>query len=450
MLPASSDAQNIDLGQSSLSNIRTIKASHETSDAPDPSLTSTSDGDLTVPVFERMAESFTAPADSDKFDQLMADNSTISATPEYIGYLRETCGLDFGWGPSSVMQFLYEHIHISGEFGWTASIIILSTLLRLSMIPAMVLAQKESQKMKDLSPHMSPLREKYRNYLAEGNRVKAQEVGQEMRLLNKAANVRYSRMFGPLLIQFPFQFGAFRMLRASADLPVPAYVEQPWLWCADLSLSDPYYIAPALSAGLIYLQFTLSQKQQTVSPDSPMTPGMMKGMAKIIPAASFLFMFWQPGAVQLYFLTSSVLAVSTTWALRQTAVRSMISLPPLPGLGAPVLMAAGGVAGAAPAAKPKGGLRSRSDMLPEPVVQKAPEPERSAIDKGVDRLKSFSLPSMFNKSNSPKGSFRSSAIKKAETAQKETEKKRAKEFEKNHRRKLEIAREERNMKDIQS
>jgi YidC/Oxa1 family membrane protein insertase len=434
-----SNVQDIDTGPSSLSNIRTVRASHATSDSPDPSQVSSKLDDATPPAIERISDAIALPADSDAYAEVLSDSTAAAATPEYVGYLREVCGLDYGWGPTSTMEWLFEHIHISGAIGWSASIIVLSSLIRLTMVPAMVTAQKESQKMKEIAPYLNPLREKYSAFLKEGERVKAMEVAGEMKALNKEANIKYSRMFVPLLIQFPFQFGAFRMLRASGDLPVPGFIDHPWLWNSDLSLSDPLYIAPAISAGLIFLQFKQSQKQSAsaLSAGSPISPNMMKIVGWVIPGASFFFMIFQPGAVQLYFMVSSIWAFVTTWALRQTPVRAAVGLSPLTAKEKTILDRK-----TVEIMKPPGGLRSRPGLKPaSPIQVVAPSVERSSIDKGIDKVKS-----MFRKAPEASGysTIKSKADNFVDGKVKEREKQRAASYEVAQRHRLAIERQERN------
>src|SRR5581483_2371770 len=68
----------------------------------------------------------------------------LEQIPERIGYLKEACGLDFGWGPSSMMEWILEHIHIWGGFSWTASIVLLGIGLRASLFPTLVMSAAQS------------------------------------------------------------------------------------------------------------------------------------------------------------------------------------------------------------------------------------------------------------------------------------------------------------------
>lgn len=79
------------------------------------------------------------------------------------------------------------------------------------------------------------------------------EAQAEISALHKAYNIKYSRMIIPVLLQIPLQFASFRVLRNMAELPVPAFQTENWLWTQDLTHGDPFFILPVVNATIIYL-----------------------------------------------------------------------------------------------------------------------------------------------------------------------------------------------------
>lgn len=58
--------------------------------------------------------------------------------------------------------------------------------------------------------------------------------------------------------------------------------------------------------------------------------GLMVTLSYIMPAASFLFMSFQPGAIQLYFFASALLAFLQSRLLTNNYCRSFLGLHPVP------------------------------------------------------------------------------------------------------------------------
>ena len=62
-----------------------------------------------------------APANMDlsSITDLVNQQENILTMPENIGYLQKI-GLDYGYGPTSIMQWIVEHIHVYSGWGWGA------------------------------------------------------------------------------------------------------------------------------------------------------------------------------------------------------------------------------------------------------------------------------------------------------------------------------------------
>lgn len=372
-----------------------MKATHATSDMPGPSQSHLHPPNNIEPqVIETLQERITLPHGSaaDRITEVINGETDITAASERMGYLKEVCGLDFGWGPSSIMETGLEALHVYGGLSWTASIIAMAALLRLAMLKPIIDSQVQGAKMREMQPYIAPLRERYQALMAQGNRAKAMEVGAQMKEMTKSSGVSYTRAFVPLLIQLPFGFGAFRVLRNAGQLPVPAFVTENWLWTTDLSFSDPYFITPAISAATIYFSF----KQQAQGQSTMFGPQMLKVMGTVMPALSFCFMCFQPGSVQLYFMSTGIAAFATTSILRQQWFRNMVKLGPLPGPASPTSSTA--VTGGSVTTS----TQNAQQKLPANIqrvapnaqiasgnqsVSEQPEQNRSIIDKVVDRAK---------------------------------------------------------------
>jgi membrane protein insertase Oxa1/YidC/SpoIIIJ len=190
-----------------------------------------------------------SPPPADFFDPAEA----FAAIPERIGYLKEVCGLDFGWGSSSLMEWMVEHIHIYGDISWGTSIILLAILSRLVIFYPAAQSSNMAAINNAMLPVAGPIRQRMGAAWKSGDRAEIQVCKAQLSVLNKKYGFSTWKMFIPVLIQVPIQFGGFRVMRNMAELPVPALVKENWLWTQDLTLGDPYFILPVANAIIIYM-----------------------------------------------------------------------------------------------------------------------------------------------------------------------------------------------------
>lgn len=73
-----------------------------------------------------------------------------------------------------------------------------------------------------------------------GTQVAAKKIA----ALKKRNGVSVGWMLAPALLQAVFGFGAFKLTRAMAALPVPGFETGGFAWITDLTVCDPLYITP--------------------------------------------------------------------------------------------------------------------------------------------------------------------------------------------------------------
>ena len=176
----------------------------------------------------------------------------LTAVPERIGYLKDVCGLDYGWGPTAIMEWFTEHAHLDLGISWGIAVVAGAVLMRIVCFRLAMQASDEAIKMKKMNPHIQPLKEEYNRAAAEKDMVRVSQIQLQMRMLRDEYNVKFSKLFLPLLIQLPFQFGSFRLFRGMSELPVPALQTEQFLWLVDLSQSDPFFLLPVVSAASLF------------------------------------------------------------------------------------------------------------------------------------------------------------------------------------------------------
>lgn len=184
--------------------------------------------------------------------------SDVESIPEHIGYLKDL-GLDYGWGPSSIIQYVIEHIHIWSGLPWWASIVGTGLLVRLALLYPMMGAADNAAKMQNVKPLTDPLRLKMLHQNATGNLVEVTKLRAEQKKIQEENGIHMARSFVPF-IQIPFGFGCYRVVKGMTAMPVPGLATESVGWLKDLTVADPTFLLPALSATCMYLTFRVSSR----------------------------------------------------------------------------------------------------------------------------------------------------------------------------------------------
>jgi YidC/Oxa1 family membrane protein insertase len=101
--------------------------------------------------------------------------------------------------------------------------------------------------------------------------------------------------FLPLLIQMPVFITLYYTVR-SFESHVPGFVHGGLLWFTDLSRSDPYFVLPALFAGIMLASQELVLRN---------AESRQRGFMRIMPLALAIFLSRFPAALLLYYVTSN-------------------------------------------------------------------------------------------------------------------------------------------------
>jgi YidC/Oxa1 family membrane protein insertase len=202
---------------------------------------------------------------------------------------------------AEMLFYAIKFIHrLVPNWGW--AIIVLTFIIKLLFFPLTYKQTQSMSKMAELQPKVKALRNKYKN--AKRDIEERRRMNEEMMKLYKQHGVNPAGGCLPMLIQIPFFFGFFSMLRAAIE-----FRHSPWIfWIKDLSVQDPIYITPILM-GLT--QF-ISQKMTPTSAD-PAQARMMLIMPLVF---TIFFINFQSGLV-LYWLTSNVLQIGQQYIMNR-------------------------------------------------------------------------------------------------------------------------------------
>lgn len=173
-----------------------------------------------------------------------------------------------------------------GNWGW--SIIILTLLVRMIVMPLHVMSFRSMKAMQKVQPMIQSLREKYKE--------DPMTLNKEMMDLMKRHKVNPMGGCLPMLLQIPVFFALYRVFSESIELYQSPFV----LWIHDLSMKDPYFVLPVLMAAVMYLQ-------QKMTP-STMDPAQAKVM-QFMPLLFSFMMISLPSALTLYMFVSTFFGI---------------------------------------------------------------------------------------------------------------------------------------------
>ncbi|KZF20281.1 hypothetical protein L228DRAFT_285006 [Xylona heveae TC161] len=252
----------------------------------------------------------------------LSTGSLSSVTP-HIGYFKEL-GLDYGWGPTSMVQWALEHIHVYCGTPWWASLLLVTAGLRLAMLKPTIAAAVTSARLAIISPVTQPIRDKMMAASKLKNNTEMIMTRNELMQIHKRANIQTWKAFLPML-QVPFGYGIFRLTRGMASLPVPGFENGGFAWITDLTLHDPLFLLPIGTAAAVY--FSLKRGVET---NSMMSPAVHKVLTTVFPLMAGGFMVYWPAALQLSFFFSSVFGLLQAFLLKNPTFRAMVGIPPTP------------------------------------------------------------------------------------------------------------------------
>ncbi|KAI0599265.1 60Kd inner membrane protein-domain-containing protein [Biscogniauxia sp. FL1348] len=256
------------------------------------------------------------------------DMPSVLDIPEQIGYLK-TLGLDYGWGPTSCVQWFLEHIYIYTGLPWWGSIAVVGVLYRAVMFMPTLTGARHQYLIQKV--HSSP---EFLNAKAAFEEAAYRTQDQTALLQARATMSKLTKNSGAQIwrpfvgmAMIPFSFGMFRLGRGMAAIPVPSLETGGVAWFTDLTVPDPYFILPVASIAMSVLM--MKQLQAASLNKTPMQLSVNKMMIYVFPPLIFLGTAWLPAFLQWFFFVVSAGSIVQSAATVNPVVRRWIGLPPV-------------------------------------------------------------------------------------------------------------------------
>ena len=206
--------------------------------------------------------------------------------------------IEYGWftfAAKPMFKLLSWLYGIFGNWGW--AIIALTLVIRAILYPLTYKGMMSMQKIKELSPKLKEIKEKYK-----GDPQRINSATMELYKKHKANPLGGCL---PMLLQIPVFYAIYRLLLNSVELQ-----GAPWmLWVDDLSRMDQYYILPILMGASMLLQ-------QRMTPQN-FTDPMQEKIMKYLPVIFTFFFLNFPSGLVLYWFVNNLFSILQQFIVNQ-------------------------------------------------------------------------------------------------------------------------------------
>jgi YidC/Oxa1 family membrane protein insertase len=214
--------------------------------------------------------------------------------------------LDFGFfgfiGRPLFAWVRWTQQHWTPNWGWT--IIVVTVMINVALLPLRISQIKSSMKMQKVAPQMQAIQEKYKKLKLDDPR--RADMQKEVAALYKEHDVNPVGGCLPLIIQMPFLFAFYTMLRNAIELR-----HAGWLYLTDLSAPDQWHIIPIAT-------IVLMVAMQRMMPAAGMSKEQQRMMNMMTPVMFALFTWTVASGLGLYIITGTVVQIVQQTIMNQT------------------------------------------------------------------------------------------------------------------------------------
>jgi YidC/Oxa1 family membrane protein insertase len=246
---------------------------------------------------------FVGPKALDVLDKIHSNQLNGEPGGPYLSHV-----VDFGFfgliARPLFLWLLWTHDHMASN--WGVSIIILTVIINLALLPLRITSMKSALKMQKLQPQMKAIQERYKKYpLRDPRRA---DMNAEVSALYKEHGANPAGGCLPLVIQMPFLFAFYSMLGVALELR-----QAPFLWLHDLSSPDKLFILPVL----IVLSTLFVQK---MTPSAGMDPAQQRMMTIMMPLMLGFFSWSLASGLSLYWVVGNIIAIAQQYVMSRTGL----------------------------------------------------------------------------------------------------------------------------------
>jgi YidC/Oxa1 family membrane protein insertase len=233
---------------------------------------------------------YAGPQDSRRLQRLGSDLDQVNP---YGGWLN---GVVQPFATIVVNVLLWVKHTTQLNYGWV--LVIFGIGIRLALWPLNQGALRTSMKMQRLQPELQLIQKKYSD-----DPKRQQEA--IMKVYKDHGMSPLSPLMGclPMLLPMPILFALYHVFQNTVEFRGVSF-----LWLPDISLADPYYIAPLMMGLSMFLMSWISMKNSPPNPQAKMMTFMM-------PVVLTVVFFKFASGLNLYYAVQNIAALPQTWLI---------------------------------------------------------------------------------------------------------------------------------------
>ena len=263
--------------------------------------------------------------------QQQFDPSQAVAAAEAAEQAALVAARDGVWLFNSGFQSLLEFAHSTSGLPWWGAIAATTVAARTLMLPVVAKQMRNTAAMAAARPEMLALQQWFKDAQASPGfdvRSGTQEYQQRLAAVWSKHDCHPVKSMAPLLLQAPLFIGFFSALRSLAEAGVPSLARGGAAWFRDLTVADPTYGLPLISAGIFLLTVELNAADGMQGQD-PATMRKMKNFMRFLAVALVPLTASMPAGVFVYWATSNACSLAQSTLFTLPATRRAFGLPPL-------------------------------------------------------------------------------------------------------------------------
>ncbi|CAE7085177.1 unnamed protein product [Rhizoctonia solani] len=153
-----------------------------------------------------------------------------------------------GYWPSGWVQTGIEFLHVQTGLPWWASILVLTAIVRASLLPLNLRLVGNASRLARVQPQLAVLTEQIKRARDAGDSAALQHAGfRAQKLLESEGANPFKGLLGPL-VQMPVALAFFFGIRNVCNAGLPTLKDGGIAWFTDLTLADPTWALPVLSS----------------------------------------------------------------------------------------------------------------------------------------------------------------------------------------------------------
>jgi len=192
------------------------------------------------------------------------------------------------------------------SYGWV--LVIFGVAVRLLLWPLNQKAMRTSMKMSRLQPELAEIQKRYK---ADPQRMQS-EI---MRVYRDHGMSPFSSLSGclPMLLPMPILFALFFVFQNTIE-----FRGVPFLWLADISLKDPYFIVPIVMGLSMFILSIIGMRNSPPNPQAKM-------MAYVLPVMMTVFFLNLASGLNLYYAVQNLTAIPQQWLIANERAKSALT-----------------------------------------------------------------------------------------------------------------------------